>query len=372
MKFHFVKRSKATQSFRVSSIMGKYDLISADVVERFDGEIPIEKIAEWKIGVIFGGSGTGKTQIARELFPDSYVYEYEYGLSCVIEDMPCHASADDIARAFNAVGFTTAKSWLKPYAVLSAGEQMRVDLARAIISKEPLIVFDEFTSVVDRKVARVGAYAVQKSVRRTSDKRFIAVTCHHDIIEWLEPDWVFCTDDMTFTKTGRSLRRPSIKVDIYTNKGYWDLFVKYHYMSASLLVGSEQYVAFVDGEPVAFCAITHLVHNTIFNGKRLHRLVVLPDYQGVGIGTRLLNFVAERYYAAGYRMFARFSHPALVRSLEKDLRWRLVTNVSRAPSHTVKQHMNKSDSDRRLTTGWEYIGTRLNKKGDSDAEDSGK
>jgi len=78
MKFHFVKRSKATQSFRVSSIMGKYDLISADVVERFDGEIPIEKIAEWKIGVIFGGSGTGKTLIAIRDIPTGEEVAVDY------------------------------------------------------------------------------------------------------------------------------------------------------------------------------------------------------------------------------------------------------------------------------------------------------
>ena len=30
------------------------------------------------------------------------------------------------------------------------------------------------------------------------DKKFIAVSCHKDILEWLEPDWTFCTDSMIF------------------------------------------------------------------------------------------------------------------------------------------------------------------------------
>ena len=64
---------------------------------------------------------------------------------------------------------------------------------------QDLIVFDEFTSVVDREIAKVSAYAIAKAVRRTN-KKFIAVTCHYDVADWLEPDWVFCTDDMTFSK----------------------------------------------------------------------------------------------------------------------------------------------------------------------------
>jgi len=70
---------------------------------------------------------------------------------------------------------------------------------RALLLEEPIIVFDEFTSVVDREVAKVSSFAIQKAVRRTK-KKFIAVTCHYDIIDYLEPDWVLCTDDMSFSK----------------------------------------------------------------------------------------------------------------------------------------------------------------------------
>jgi ABC-type ATPase with predicted acetyltransferase domain len=89
--------------------------------------------------------------------------------------------------------------WLKAYQHLSQGEKMRVDIARALCLEQQLVVFDEFTSVVDREIAKVSAFAIAKAVRRTS-KRFIAVTCHYDVLDWLEPDWVFCTDDMSFSK----------------------------------------------------------------------------------------------------------------------------------------------------------------------------
>lgn len=75
---------------------------------------------------------------------------------------------------------------------------MRCDLARAMLENRDIICFDEFTSVVDRTIAKVGSYAIQKVIRR-NNKKFIAVTCHADVEEWLMPDWVFNTDTMTFS-----------------------------------------------------------------------------------------------------------------------------------------------------------------------------
>lgn len=95
---------------------------------------------------------------------------------------------------FYSVGFGSVPSWLKPYSVLSNGEKVRADLARAMLEKD-FIVFDEFTSVVDRQVAKVASIAIHKAIKRL-EKKFIAISCHYDILEWLEPDWVFDTNEM--------------------------------------------------------------------------------------------------------------------------------------------------------------------------------
>jgi ABC-type ATPase with predicted acetyltransferase domain len=90
---------------------------------------------------------------------------------------------------------------------------MRVDIARALCLPQKDIVFDEFTSVVDREIAKVSAYAISKAVRRQKGKRFIAITCHYDVVDWLDPDWVFCTDTMKFDRkkeVGRPLNSTSI------------------------------------------------------------------------------------------------------------------------------------------------------------------
>lgn len=200
--FDIVKHSDFKSTFRTESIVGAFDIDIGKLEERFKGSIDIEGM-DWNVGLIVGGSGTGKSTIARELFPDDYIRGYEYTASSVIDDMPKKASIRDIEFAFTSVGFASPPSWLKPYSVLSNGEKMRVDLARAMLEERDMFVFDEFTSVVNREVAKTGSHAIAKAVRKKG-KRFIGVSCHDDITEWLQPDWIYRTDEKRFFAQGKS------------------------------------------------------------------------------------------------------------------------------------------------------------------------
>lgn len=191
--FDIVKHCDIEKTYRVARIMGDYDVKTDHANEHFIGNIDLPEY--WQIGVIWGGSGTGKTTIARELFGDQIVTGFDYTAKSVVDDMPKNCGMDEIEKMFYSVGFGSVPSWLKPYNVLSNGEKMRVDLARALLEKD-FVVYDEFTSVVDRQVAQTASLAISKAIRRTK-KKFIAVTCHKDVIEWLEPDWVFDTNEMT-------------------------------------------------------------------------------------------------------------------------------------------------------------------------------
>lgn len=195
--FDIVKETNVEKTFRVSHIMGDFDVNLEHANEHFQGEIKMPE--KWNIGLIVGGSGTGKTTIARELFGANIITGFEYKAASVVDDMPKNCSMTEIEKMFYAVGFGSVPSWLKPYSVLSNGEKMRVDLARALLEAKEgdLIVFDEFTSVVDRIVARTACIAISKAIRKSDkDIKFIAVTCHHDVAEMLQPDWAFSTDDM--------------------------------------------------------------------------------------------------------------------------------------------------------------------------------
>jgi ABC-type ATPase with predicted acetyltransferase domain len=169
---------------------------------------------------LLGVVAPAKQAIAKQLFPDAYIRGFNYTNKCVLYDFPSELETSDITKMLCSVGFASPPDWLKAYDCLSQGEKMRVDIARALCLDKPLVVFDEFTSVVDREIAKVSAFAISKAVRRSS-KKFIAVTCHYDVVDWLDPDWVFCTDTMEFSRkkeVGRPLNSKFIGVALTFGK----------------------------------------------------------------------------------------------------------------------------------------------------------
>lgn len=197
--FNILRESKVDKSFRVASILGKYDIKSSHIKENFKGNLNIESLDNWNIGLIVGASGTGKSTIAKEIFKDNYIREFNYKSSSILDDMPENVSTNEICQKFISVGFSSVPSWIKPYHVLSDGEKMRVNLARSLLAGNETIVFDEFTSVVDRNIAKIASFAISKCIKR-ENKKFIAVSCHYDVIDWLCPDWIFDTNKMEFVK----------------------------------------------------------------------------------------------------------------------------------------------------------------------------
>lgn len=190
--FNIIKENNIEKTFRIAKVMSDFDVKIEHSNEHFEGKIDLPK--KWNIGLIVGGSGTGKSTIAKELFSNNLINGFEWNEKSVLDNMPSNTETKDIEKMFYSVGFGSVPSWLKPYKVLSNGEKMRVDLARALLEKD-FIVFDEFTSVVDRQVAQTACIAINKAIKGTN-KKFIAVSCHKDIIEWLQPDWIFDTDKM--------------------------------------------------------------------------------------------------------------------------------------------------------------------------------
>ena len=92
-------------------------------------------------------------------------------------------------------------------------------------------------------------------------------------------------------------------------------------MNTDLHNAAQQYVGVVNGEIVAH---TGIIYMPLKKGKkRVHRLVVLPDYQGVGIGTAFINAVAEIVWKEGFELNLTTTTPALVGALRKSPRWTL-------------------------------------------------
>lgn len=181
---------------------------------KFDGTskfFPWEKpdIPEtFKIGVIVGSSGSGKSTLLKE-FGEIKTPKWDSNKAIV-----SHFDNPDIAiNKLTAVGLNTIPSWNRPYHVLSTGEKFRADLARIIESN---VVIDEFTSVVDRNVAKAASVAISRYVNKNGIENVVIATCHKDIIDWLEPDWVINTDkgemyDGNFTNALKSMSKYTVQ-----------------------------------------------------------------------------------------------------------------------------------------------------------------
>lgn len=366
-------------SFRVQQVAGMFDVPLAEKsVERFSVELP-SRDEPWDVGLIVGPSGSGKSTVANRFFAEELYRGADWpGNKAVIDcfdDLPVR----QVVELFTAVGFSSPPSWVKPYAVLSCGERFRCDLARALAGScesrvasgerrgsseletrnskpaTPLIAFDEFTSVVDRNVARACSAAIAKGIRRGHIPcRFVAVTCHYDVAEWLEADWVL--DMATGRLERRRLRRPPIVVEIHrSNLDPWKLFARHHYLSGALAPGARCYLATWNGEPVTFCATLPLI--TRRNHRRFTRIVTLPDYQGMGIGMRVVAAVASLHRAEGLRINVTSSHPALIRHCRGSADWRTV-NVRKAGASPrgSARFPGYRNSAGRATVSFEYFG----------------
>ena len=337
--------SMIVRTARVAQLEGLFDVApAARSVTVVDVALPLDE-REWRIGLIVGPSGSGKSTTLAEAFgrPSELRWSDD---RAVVDDFPAGMPIRDITSLLSSVGFSSPPAWLRPYRHLSTGEQFRVSVARRLAEAKDVIAIDEFTSVVDRPVAQIGSAAVAAAIRRTS-LRLVVATCHYDVETWLDPDWVYEPHLSRFQ--WRELQgRPAIAVTIRrTRRDLWPMFRRHHYLSGDLNHTSRCFMATVRGEPAAFAAVLPLIGYK--NCWREHRMVCLPDFQGVGLGSAVSRTVAGLVVAAtGGRYRSSSSHPAFVASRSRSSAWRLVSAPKFQSTHSGSQ---RSDGGSRRISG---------------------
>lgn len=314
-----------------------------DIKDYKETKVEIPQLPTDGIVLIVGTSGSGKSTILRSLGEPKHPDVNDE--AHVIDNFSSPERGEELLLS---CGLRTIPAWFRPPATLSNGERHRFEMAVSL--DQGINTIDEFTSVVDRDTAKSLAYSVRKYYDKQNDSKPLYIaSCHRDIVEWLDPDYVYDTD-LCVLENRRSLhrlgRRPPISLTIRSaSNTYWRLFGKYHYLDTALARGAHCYVGLIDNKPVVFGAVIHSTSGTLHSYWRGHRTVVLPEFQGLGIGSAFSDAVAEIYHSRGLLYYSKTAHPAFGEHRNRSALWQATSTngKSRAASY-----LNKDGSKRAM------------------------
>ena len=315
----------------LEEIKRKYDI--KDYVE---SPVVIPDLPKDGIVLIVGTSGSGKSTILRSL--GEHVQPKIEFYNSVIENFSTPTRGEELLLA---CGLRSIPTWFRTPNTLSNGEHHRFEMAMSI--DQGINKIDEFTSVVDRDTAKSLAYSVRKyyDQRDTTAPLYIA-SCHRDIIDWLDPEWVYDTDLQVLDNRRSPFRMGSRPELVLTIKGtspeMWRYFSKNHYLDTTMSRSVHCYVLLLGNKPIGFHAAIHSTNRDIHSYWRGHRTVILPEFQGMGIGTRFSDAIAEMYVSKGMRYFSKTAHPSFGEHREKSPLWRATSTnkKSRLGSYLLK------------------------------------
>lgn len=375
MKIEVHNRVDDFSSYRAARVKS---LFNAENGCNFDFEMDVDLSGDWNIGVVVGPSGSGKSSIGKVIFGEDLIHDYTQNWNDnkpIIDEIAPTGDFNEVTGALANVGLGDVPAWLRPFRVLSNGEQFRAGLARVICEKPEKIVIDEFTSVIDRQIAKIGSQAFQKAWRRTNPKgKVVLLTPHYDILDWVQPDWVLDTRTKTFER-GCPRQRPKIELKIWkVDSSYWKFYKHHYYLELPMPPAAEYFIGTVNGELACHLAVSPLF---TANGYRATRLVTMPEWQGAGVGFTFLNYIAQYHLNGKGRKNKKFvtffhtSHPQLCMALRKNKKWiqtsgRLYGANKRRSANSIMKSHKKNNSKGitgvgygghfRAVQGFKYIG----------------
>lgn len=329
-------QTPVSSSFRCQKAADSLDF---DTAKKSKHELTVRADIEedYSLGLIFGASGSGKTTLAKHIFGEDIFYSPMVEDTPIIEQFPDNFSYSQCAELLNGVGLTSVPCWIRPVYTLSNGQKARAEIALMLASDREILVIDEWTSVVDRVVAKAMSNNIQKMIRR-SGKKLILLSCHYDVFEWLNPCWVIDCNKQSYTDR-RSLwrnyqRKEKLEFQIYeTERSSWKYFSKFHYLSERLGGSFGVYFGLFSGkEQIGFQAFNNYVPHRKNSGLKMqihfNRTVIHPDYVGLGLGELLINETSV-LLAKEFDVRTKFSSTPVYKILKRHPdKWKL-TDIKR-------------------------------------------
>jgi len=270
---------------------------------------------------ITGDSGGGKSQLLRALGKHlsengqtvrSFAEATAEPEEVIIEGVG--GSPEEAMEALGRAGLSEAFLMVRRFDELSDGQRYRYRLAKLLSAEADVYLIDNFCDSLDRVMARVISYSVQKWARRKGAMVIVA-TPHHDLLEDLNPDTVVVKgfgDEAQIRYRDVSSTRFSFEEEIVIEEGTREDLEKlerFHYLSGDL-VTKRIYRMRLLGETIGVAAYTspHLrlsARSKLFPEYaaktpetaqsvnrdiiRLSRVIVHPKFRGVGLAARLVR-----------------------------------------------------------------------------------
>lgn len=359
-KVEVILKSEVSKSFYAVKAAQSLDI---DVEKKSVHHLTIQpNIREdFKIGMIIGSSGSGKTTLAKKMFgEDCFKSVFDLDRS-IIDQFDDKYSYDERAIILNSIGLSSVPCWIKPAKTLSNGQRARAEAALAIAnSKEDIIVLDEWTSVVDRTVAKVMSHCINKFSKKF-DKRIILLSCHFDVIEWVDPDWIINCNDQSFLDRGllrpeERERKERLEFTIRAaTRESWKQFSKYHYLNDKIPGGRIFFYGLFHGDgQIGFICFANYTPKR--PNKRwiyhFNRIVIHPDYAGFGLGIKLITestkiFLKEHPSA---KVMGLFSSIPVYKAMIKNKYWRFLGKENKISKVSAGENMERKTGFRQKVT----------------------
>ncbi len=176
------------------------DALDIDIKKKSVHHLKLEgiKIPEtWNVGLIYGASGSGKTTLAKKVFGEDVFKTVLDENEPIINQFPAEYTYDQCANLLSGIGLNSVPCWVRPVRTLSNGQRARAEAALLMVQNAEVVCIDEWTSVVDRTVAKAMSHCLQKFARK-QNKQIILCSCHYDVLEWLVPDWMIDCNEQKF------------------------------------------------------------------------------------------------------------------------------------------------------------------------------
>tara|TARA_R100000781_G_C4081542_1_gene127921 strand:- start:810 stop:1919 length:1110 start_codon:yes stop_codon:yes gene_type:complete len=323
-------KSEVNKEFRCQVAANSLDI---DVEKKSIHNLKIDNIdipEKWNVGLVYGNSGSGKTTMIKHLFGEN-IFDVELNEEePIINQLPKDLSYEECAKLLNGIGLNSVPCWIRPLKTLSNGQKARAEAVYLMTKSDKIVFIDEWTSVVDRTVAKAMSLCLKKYAKRTN-KKVVVCSCHFDIIEWLIPDWLIDCNKQQFilplSETFFFKERAKLKFDVREiDRTSWKYFSKYHYLNENLPAGKIYlYGLFHNNNQIGFqCFANYVPHrkNTtiIYHSNRT---VVHPDYNGLGLGIKLINETSTLLSKKiKCRIMAKFSSVPVYKAMIKQEQWK--------------------------------------------------